>query len=243
MARIRVGTSGWHYKHWRGTFYPTELPVREWLAYYAERLDSVEVNNSFYHLLPIDTAKEWRAMTPRQFLFAVKGSRYITHMRRLKEPKESLRRFFEHVRPLREKLGPVVFQLPPRWQADPERLRAFLRALPKTRRFAFEFRDPAWHNEEIYSLLREYRAAFCIYQLAGFRSPLVATTDIVYVRLHGPGGKYQGNYSARALAQWATRALEWQAEGREVFIYFDNDQAGYAAKNAIALRRRIEKRG
>lgn len=233
---MRIGTSGWHYGHWRGPFYPPGLPVSRWLDYYAQHFDSVEVNNSFYHLLAPATVSEWYRDVPDHFLFAVKGSRYITHNKKLSDPKESLARFFAPVRRFRDKLGPIVFQLPPRWGCNAERLRLFLRALPKTRRFAFEFRDASWHNDEVYELLARANAAFCIFEIAGFCSPLVASADFVYVRLHGPGAKYEGDYPRRTLNQWAARIRAWTQERKDVHLYFDNDQAGYAAKNALTIR-------
>jgi uncharacterized protein YecE (DUF72 family) len=237
--RIRVGTSGWHYKHWRGAFYPDDLASTKWLAYYVARFSTVEVNNSFYKLLSPSAVIQWYEATPKDFLFAVKASRYITHNKRLSDAQDSYGRFFASVAGFKEKLGPILFQLPPHWSVNGERLEAFLAMLPPRHRYAFEFRDPSWHTEEIFQILARYNAAFCIYQLAGFTSPLKVTADFVYVRLHGPGGKYQGDYSGRQLARWAKLARGWSSDGKAVFVYFDNDQAGYAAKNAFTLQARL----
>lgn len=237
MATIYIGTSGWHYRHWRERFYPATLASAQWLQFYRAQLNSVEINNSFYRLLDADVVREWRTQVPRDFVFAVKGSRFITHNKKLKDPAEPLRRFMAPLKAFGAHLGPIVFQLPPHWGVNLERLEAFLRALPQRQRFSFEFRNGDWHNEAVYTLLRRHNVAFCIFQLAGFTTPFVTTADFVYVRLHGPGGKYQGSYHAQTLKAWARRALSWTDAGRDVYIYFDNDQAAHAVHNAITLRR------
>ena len=237
VAMIRIGTSGWHYKHWRETFYPQGLVGGAWLQYYAGLFSSVEVNNSFYHLLPATSVKAWVRDTPREFLFAVKGSRFITHNKKLKDPKPALKRFVAPLKYFGQRLGPIVFQLPPRWGVNVERLEEFLKALPRRRRYAFELRNPAWHCEPVYEVLRRHNAAFCLFDLAGVQTPDIVTADFIYVRLHGPGGKYQGSYSDTALRNWARKIKRWESQGIDVYIYFDNDQAAYAAHNALALGR------
>jgi uncharacterized protein YecE (DUF72 family) len=233
-----IGTSGWHYPHWRGPFYPADLPGGQRLAYYLRFFDTVELNNTFYRQPTPAAVTAWRAAAPPGFLFSAKGSRFLTHMKKLKATPLGVRRFFSRVDALGRKLGPIVFQLPPRWALNAARLEEFLESLPPRHRYSFELRDPSWHVEEVYRILRRYRAAFCIYEIAGFASPLVVTTDLVYVRLHGPGpGPYQGSYSAEALREWARRIREWEAQGRRVYVYFDNDQAGHAARNALELKR------
>lgn len=240
--RIHVGTSGWHYQHWCGPFYPEKLSSDDMLGYYAERFSTVEINNSFYQLPSRETFRAWRRLTPSGFSFAVKGSRYITHMKKLKEPKQSLRKFLLHAGELKEKLGPILFQLPPRWHCNPERLREFLDALPKGQRYAFEFRDTTWFQDEIYALLRVHNVAFCVYDLAGTESPRLLTADFGYVRLHGPSeSKYSGCYTGRQLRGWVKQGEEWLKGGaKHVFVYFDNDQAGYAARNAGEMRAMVE---
>jgi len=205
------------------------------LDFYAQHFDTVELNNTFYHLPQPGGLKNWRESTPREFHFAMKGSRFLTHMKKLKDPATGIERFFERADMLQEKLGPIVFQLPAHWEADPERLDTFLKALPRRHRYAFELRDPTWHSAEIYAILRRHRAAFCIFEIAGFRSGFEITTDFTYVRLHGPEGAYQGSYSESALRGWVERIREWQDKLRAIYIYFDNDQAGYAPKNALEL--------
>ncbi len=237
MERIRIGTSGWHYAHWRGPFYPEKLPSAQMLDFYCQRLKSVEINNSFYHLPAKETFRQWRRETPKDFVLAVKASRYITHMKKLKDPEEALTLFLSHAEELGSKLGPILFQLPPRWGRDAARARDFLKALPKRHRYAFEFRDASWFHDEIYALLEQHNAAFCVFDLAGEKSPRLLTADFAYLRLHGPAAeKYAGRYTRAQLRDWLRCATNWLAEGaREVFVYFDNDQAGYAALNALEL--------
>lgn len=232
---IRVGTSGWHYEHWRGAFYPPDLPTRSFLRHYQQYFQAVEINNSFYRLPTVQSLAAWREAAPPGFLFAVKASRVITHLKKLKEVDQALTTFLDRVSLLGPTLGPILFQLPPRWRFRAERLAAFLAALPRTYRYALELRDPSWLVPAAYDLLRQYGAAFCIYELAGFQSPLEITADFVYVRLHGPGGAYQGNYSPAVLQTWTRRLQAWEAMGLDAFCFFDNDEAGYAAHNALTV--------
>lgn len=233
---VFVGTSGWHYKHWVGKFYPEGTKNTEQLDYFAHHLETVELNNSFYRLPTTETFDNWRKSTPKNFVFAVKGSRYISHLKKLILDKEAIDEFLHHAAHLKEKLGPILFQLPPQWEINVDRLSAFLDYLPKDCRFTFEFRNPTWYNDEIYQLLQKYKCAFCIYELAGHQSPEMATADFVYIRLHGPDDKYQGNYTDRTLKEWTKKCQDWQEEGKDVYVYFDNDQAGYAAFNALRLK-------
>lgn len=234
---VRIGTSGWHYPHWRGPFYPEKLPASKMLEFYARHFDSVELNNTFYRLPREKGLETWLDTTPKGFLFAAKGSRYLTHMKKLKDPEPGIEKFFTRISRMGKKLGPIVFQLPPNWEANPERLEGFLEALPPRRRYAFELRNPTWHTAEIYRILRRHRAAFCIFDIAGFQSGFEITSSFTYVRLHGPDGAYQGSYSPQALKAWADRICAWQRDLRAVYVYFDNDEAGYAAANALALKR------
>lgn len=238
-----MGTSGWHYRHWQGRFYPEGLAPEAWLGYYAARLPCVELNNSFYRLPTTQAIRAWVQATPGSFLFAVKASRLITHMKKLRDCRQPLAVFLGTVAHFGAKLGPLLFQLPPRWHVNAARLQSFLEGLPPGHRYAFEFRDPSWHTPQVYRLLAEYRAAFCLFQLGDLCSPEVHTTDLVYVRLHGPQGPYAGRYGPRELEAWARRVVGWQAQGREVFVFFDNDEQGYAVQNARALLRRCEALG
>jgi uncharacterized protein YecE (DUF72 family) len=235
-AKIHVGTSGWHYRHWLGNFYPDDLPVSRMLEHYVRHFDTVELNNSFYRLPAEDTFQAWRNDTPPHFLFSVKASRYITHMKKLGDPEESIQLFTSRAEKLGRKLGPILFQLPPRWKSNPEKLSEFVNRLPKKHRYTFELRETSWMNDAVYSILRKANAAFCIYEIDYYQSPLALTADWTYIRLHGPGAKYQGLYGRRGLQPWVRRIEAWSRELRDVFIYFDNDQAGYAARDALELK-------
>jgi len=206
------------------------------LPYFIERFNTVEINNSFYRMPKKEVFERWREETPPDFLFAVKGSRYITHMKKLKDVGQSVDWLLDNASALKKKLGPILFQLPPGWKLNLERLQEFLNILPRDHRFSLEFRNDTWYTEEAYSLLRRYNCAFCIYELNGHQSPVEVTADFVYVRLHGPGGKYQGNYPDSTLKKWAERIREWMRAGKEVYVYFDNDEKGYAAFNALRLK-------
>lgn len=236
-AEIRIGASGWHYKHWRGPFYPPGMPAAGMLDFYCERFDTVELNNSFYRLPEESALENWRKSTPAGFLFAMKASRFITHNKKLGDTASVIDTFMPRARLLGRKLGPILFQLPPRWHVNPERLGAFLQALPKRRRYVFEMRSPDWHSEPVYKLLRDHNAAFCFFDLGGLQSPLEITADFAYIRLHGPGGPYQGSYSPDALQTWARRIRSWSENLKSVYVYFDNDQEGFAPRNALDLKR------
>ena len=232
---IHIGTSGWSYDHWVGPWYPEDLAAGDRLGFYADRFSSAEINNSFYNLPSEKTLRQWYDTVPKDFVFTAKASRYITHMKKLKDPADSIETFLSRIRVLDDKLGPILFQLPPTWGFDEERLEHFLKALPGDFRYAFEFRDHSWHNQAAYSLLEKHDAAFCIYDLAGFLSPREVTTDFVYLRLHGPSDKYQGRYDANTLSGWAGALSAWSRKDIDVYAYFDNDDSGYAALNAQEL--------
>jgi len=238
---IHVGTSGWHYGDWRGPFYPEDFSKKDFLAYYAEHFNTVEINNSFYQLPKKKTLLTWRKSVPEKFFFAVKASRYITHMKKLKTAEKALYSFLNRVRLLGDKLGPVLFQLPPRWRFNPDRFQEFLEILPSGYRYAFEFRDRTWQNSKVYEAMKCFNVAFCIYDLDGFLSPKIITADFVYVRLHGPDGPYRGNYNVSVLSGWAGAFSSWSKQQKEIFCYFDNDEAGYAPRNASRLQKMIKK--
>jgi uncharacterized protein YecE (DUF72 family) len=234
-ATIHIGTSGWYYEHWEGPFYPDGIAKGSYLEHYVEHLHTVEINNTFYQLPEEKTLQNWRDTVPDSFVFAAKASRYITHMKKLKDPEEPVATFLGRVEVLGDKLGPILFQLPPNWHFNRERLTAFLGALPSGHRYAFELRDPDWLNGEAYEILEAHDAALCIYDFQGRQSPRKVTTSFVYVRLHGPYGGYRGKYSREALAGWAGALSSWLRQGRDVYCYFDNDEAGYAVQNALEL--------
>lgn len=243
MAEIRIGTSGYHYKHWVGRYYPADIKPAGMLAHYLRDFDTVELNNTFYQLPNESTFDAWRDATPPDFLFAVKGSRFITHMIKLKDAQRGLTNFLPRAERLGEKLGPILWQLPPRWNVNVERLEEFLSLLPPEHRYTFELRHPSWMTDAVYEVLRKYNAAFCIYELAGYQSPIEITADWTYIRLHGPTRfKYQGSYSDAQLAAWAERIRRWSRTMKAIYVYFDNDDSAYAVDNALTLKRLLGKR-
>ena len=235
MGHVLVGTSGFVYGHWKGVLYPPELPQRLWLARYAAEFGTVELNNTFYRLPRPEAVARWREETPPGFVFAAKGSRFVTHMKRLLEPGPALSRYFEPVARLGEKLRVVLWQLPPRWRANPERLAAFLAALPRAGglRHAVEFRDESWYDDAVCDLLDAHGAAFCEHDLVRRRPPRL-TGGFRYVRFHGSTGKYRGRYGAEALAPWARDLARHAARG-DAFVYFNNDAGGHAVRDAREL--------
>jgi uncharacterized protein YecE (DUF72 family) len=233
---FRVGCSGWQYRHWRGSFYPTKLPVARWFGHYATVFDTVEVNNSFYRLPEGDTFAKWAKDSPPGFLFAVKASRYLTHMKKLKDPEEALARFFERAAELGRKLGPVLYQLPPRWAPELHRFHHFLKALPPRRRHVVEFRDPAWYSEEVFELLERHRVAMCLHDMKGSESPRRRVGPFLYVRFHGAGAKYGGRYGDEQLGDWANWLSGQKEAGADVYAYFNNDWGGHAPRDALRLR-------
>jgi len=242
VGKILIGTSGWHYSHWREIFYPKGLRPDQYLGYYAERFPTVEVNNTFYRLPTEQTVKSWNAGTPENFCFALKAGRYITHRKRLKDPELTLRRFLALLPLMGPKLGPVLFQLPPRFKADPARLGSFMEALPKPLRYAFEFRDQSWFVDEVRVLLEAREAAFCLYDQAGLVTPEWVTARFVYLRLHGASALHHGRYTDQMLRAYADKIGSWADEGRDVFCYFNNDSQGNAISNARTLGQMLSQR-
>jgi uncharacterized protein YecE (DUF72 family) len=238
---IRVGCSGWQYKHWRGDFYPADLSQTQWLDHYARHFDTVEVNNSFYRLPEAATFASWRRRVPRGFLYAVKASRYLTHMKKLKDPEPPLDLFFSRATMLGTALGPVLYQLPPRWPVNLNRFEAFLKALPRRRRHAVEFREPSWYSEPVFVLLEKYRVALCVHDMQGSHSGMRAIGPFVYARFHGPQ-KYSGRYPDAVLETWADWLAERARTGAPVFAYFNNDSGGHAPRDAVRLRALIARR-
>ena len=234
--RLRIGTSGWVYPHWRGIFYPPDLPQSRWYTHYAKEFDTVEINYSFYRLPSEAAFDRWREQAPEGFLYAVKANRYLTHIKRLKDAAEPLERFLSRARRLGDKLGPILWQLPPRWRANPERLETFAALLPPDLTHAFEFRDPRWFVEPVRRILEQHGLAFCIFDMPGLPCPAWVTSDVVYLRFHGSGVVYGGRYGREGLQPWATRIREWLCEGQRVYAYFNNDAFGFAVEDARELR-------
>ncbi|HEY3875649.1 MAG TPA: DUF72 domain-containing protein [Candidatus Kapabacteria bacterium] len=239
-AAIHIGTSGWQYRHWSGKFYPEKTSPAKMFEQYIKHFDTVELNNSFYHLPPHERFEGWKKKSPPRFRFAVKGSKFITHNKKLHEAEEPLELFIENAKGLGRKLGPILFQTPPSWKINLERLESFLKLLPKRLRFTFEFRNPTWMTEEVFEMLKQYNAAFCIYELDRFEAPHIVTADTIYIRLHGPDGKYRGSYSNNQLRNWAEEIKEWSNTAKHIYVYFDNDQEANAPKNALTLKSMLD---
>lgn len=235
-VKIFIGTSGWHYKHWLdGVFYPPGTTGPNLFQFYARHFNTVEINNSFYRLPAATTFDAWRESSPRNFCFAVKASRFITHMKKLKDPESSSEKFFLAAERLEQKLGPILFQLPPRWKVNLERLAEFLESLPREHKYVFEFRDESWFQPPVFALLRKYNVAHCIHDFAEMKVPHEITADFTYIRFHGPtSAKYAGWYSSEQLQGWAGRIKSWRTT---VYAYFNNDPEGAAVQNALELRR------
>ena len=236
---IHIGTSGWHYKHWIGPFYPENTPPKDFLNFYQQKFHTVELNNSFYRLPAKETFENWRDSVGDEFLFSVKASRYITHLKKLKDCKEPLDNFLRQAEGLGEKLGPILFQTPSNFKKNLERLEEFLSSLPDKFDFTFELRNDSWFDNKVYKLLNKYKASFCVYELADLHSPKLVTCDFAYVRLHGPDGRYAGKYTKKALEKWAAEFNGWTKNKKRVYCYFDNDQNAYAAQNARQLQEMI----
>ena len=239
---ILIGTSGWAYDHWKDVLYRQDAAQDELLSTYADAFRTVEINNTFYQLPSEETVAGWRRQAPDRFVFAVKANRYITHMKNLLEPEEPVGRMMERVDGLGEKLGPVLFQLPPGWHVNAGRLADFVRILPGDRRYAFEFRHPSWYTGPVYDVLEESGSAFCIHDHRDAPSPRRVTADFVYLRFHGRRGGYEGKYPSADLVDWADVITGWRGEGLDVYGYFNNDLRGYAVENARKLFELLDQR-
>lgn len=236
MPRLLIGTSGWVYDHWKGVFYPEGLRQKDWFEYYSEHFDTVEINNSFYRLPPRAVFVDWRAQAPGGFLYTVKASRYITHVKKLKDPAEGLGNFYGNLEGMGEGCACVLFQLPPRFHANLQRLREFLELVPARYRVVMEFRDETWLVPETYDILADHGAALCAADSPFYPAPDRKTADFDFFRMHGGKHKIRPNYSQRELASLASKIDGRLEEGRDVFAYFNNDYAGYALKNATRLK-------
>ena len=237
MARVRIGTSGWVYQHWRGRFYPQKMPAAKWFEFYVQHFDTVELNNSFYRQPSRKTFEGWRARSLQDFRFAVKLNRFVTHYKRLKVSAESIALSYDTMAGLGPKLAVVLAQLPPRMKFDAERLDGFLRAVSRRRRrHALEPRDASWLTDEALSALRRRNVALCVIDTPRWPSRIAVTADFVYIRFHGPRGLYASNYSDDELRAWSDRIRAWRDQDLNVFAYFNNDANAYAVFNALRLR-------
>lgn len=237
MNKTFVGTSGWNYKHWRdNVFYPDGLPQNKWLEYYAGFFSTVELNVTFYRLPSKETFKHWHEITPKKFCFVAKGSRFITHIKRLNDIKDPLRLFLKNVSGLKEKLSCLLWQFAPSFPKKIDRLENFLKLLQKTKlRQTFEFRHPSWFDDETYSLLRKYKACLCTADSFRRKTIRELTTNFIYLRFHDT---VTGNYSQQQLREWADFAQSCRP--RDIFAFFNNDARGYAVKNALTFKRMLE---
>ena len=241
-GRIFIGTSGWNYRHWANdVFYPSGLKQAEWFPYYCQTFDTVEINNTFYKLPSRDVFERWGEETPKGFSFAIKASRYITHVKKLKDPEASVVNFLENAKGLGEKLGVVLFQLPGGWKFNGERLEAFFRFVREQEiipglRAALEIRNPTWQCDECFDILRKYGVALVLADWSELQISGPLTGDFVFVRRHGPESRYASSYTEKQLKEEAERVKEWSRNGNDVFVYFNNDAEGDAVKNALRLK-------
>lgn len=246
---MRVGCSGWHYKHWAGRVYPRDLPKDQWLHAYTRRFDTVELNNTFYRLPDAEQFARWREQVPKAFVFAVKASRFLTHFKRLIDPEEPLERLLSRAIRLGNALGPILYQLPPNWVPPVDRFETFLKALPRRagtggRRLThvIEFRDPRCYAPELLTCMERRGVTLCVHDMRGVESPRVLVGPAVYVRLHGYGAKYGGRYPERVLQDWANWLADARAAGRDGYVYFNNDRDAHAVHDAEKLRQLLEQR-
>ena len=238
-----IGTSGWHYDHWQDRFYPRKLTKVKWLQFYGGHFTTVEINNTFYRL-PRETAfTTWYDSSPANFIFAVKISRFITHIKRLKNCEGAVENFISRARILGDKLGPLLYQLPPNMHRSDEVLESFLSTLPQGMKPVFEFRHKSWLEDKVFDILHRHNVGFCVFDMPDLSCPLIATADFAYIRFHGSTGLYYSSYSDKELTDWAKRLANLASTFKTMYIYFNNDAEAFAVKNAITLRRYLEREG
>ena len=235
LPKYYIGCSGWHYEHWRGLYYPEKLPKPKWLQFYAKQFTTVELNNSFYRLPSEKAFTTWRESSPGNFIFAVKVSRFITHVKRLRNLGSAVENFLSRASFLESKLGPLLYQLPPNMKRNDEVLENFLSSLPQKYQHVFEFRHESWIDDSVFHTLQRYNIGLCVFDMPGFTCPLVATSDFAYVRFHGSEGLYSSCYSDEELSQWRQKIVLLGKNLKAVYIYFNNDAEAFAIKNAITL--------
>ncbi len=243
MDALKIGCSGFLYDHWRGNFYPETISKRHWLEYYSKKFLTVELNVTFYRLPDRETFLKWYSSTPEGFIFSLKGSRFITHIKKLKDCEEPLEAFFSRASLLKEKLGVILWQLPPTFAIDIERIGDFLEAMkPYSLRNTFEFRNVTWIKKKIMDLLKKEKVALCMADWPDFLDKLPLTADFVYMRRHGKGGRYASLYSIDSLKKDAKRIKAYLRQKKDVFFYFNNDAFGYATRNASELANLVRKK-
>lgn len=234
--RLYVGTSGWVYDDWRGLFYPQELSKAKWLEFYNRHFITVELNNSFYRLPSEKALATWRAKSSDDFIYAIKANRFVTHVKKLRNVEEPLATFLQRVQLLGEKLGPLLYQLPPGMARNDVVLESFLELLPSHLQHVFEFRNESWFEDAVFALLRRHGVGFCIYDMPGFTTPLVVTADFAYLRFHGSHYLYGSRYSRAEINEWAKRIAEFGEGLASVYVYFNNDARAFAVQNAKDMR-------
>lgn len=252
MSKVLIGTSGWVYKDWAGIFYPGDLPQNKWLEYYSQNFKTVEVNSTFYHQMKPETFAKWRQKVAKDFIFSVKANRFITHIKRLLECGEPLKRLLEQVKDLGNNSGPILFQLPPALKANENRLKSFINKLRTTNggkasllrsaevKTCFEFRDKSWFQDKVFNILRKYNVATVINDSPHFPKVEEITGDFTYIRFHGPSALYSSEYSNRELKVWTSKIKKWLKNKIDVYCYFNNDVGGFAIKNATTLIQMLE---
>ena len=236
FSQYHIGTSGWHYDHWRHRFYPDKLPKAGWLEFYATHFSTVELNNSFYRLPSEAAFAAWRDSSPADFIFSVKVSRFITHIKRLKNSEEAVGNFISRARILGDKLGPLLYQLPPNMHRNDEVLESFLSTLPRGMKHVFEFRHQSWLKDKVLEILHKYNVGVCVFDMPSLSCPLAATSDFAYIRFHGSTGLYSSCYSDEELADWTKKLSGLARNLNTIYIYFNNDAEAFAVKNAMTLR-------
>lgn len=235
-----IGTSGWMYNHWKGPFYPEKYPNKNMLKYYSEHFQTVEINSSFYGLPSKNTVKNWLDQTSENFTFAIKANRFITHRKYLKEGQETTKKFFDVIKLFKEKLGVILFQLPPNWHCNYVRLKEFVEVLPKKYLYTFEIRHPSWYNPDVFNLFKQHNIALCIHDFTDDLCVEEITANFIYLRFHGPVSLYYGKYSYEQLSKWTIKISKWLKENIPVFAYFNNDAHGWAVENAFELLERLK---
>ena len=240
-CKLLIGTSGWMYNHWKKIFYPENVSNENMLKYYAGRFTTVEVNNTFYKVPTIKTIQNWANNTPDRFKFVIKANQFITHRKYLKDGKENVNNFLNIIKILDQKLGPILFQLPPNWKINFERIKEFVENLPKDYLYTFEMRNPSWYVQDVFDLFKKHNIALCIHDFYDEIAPEKITANFTYLRFHGPKGPYFGKYSPDQLDQWAKKIHEWIQQDIGVFVYFNNDAYGWAIENALELKNLLNK--
>ncbi|HHF7366797.1 TPA: DUF72 domain-containing protein [Legionella bozemanae] len=241
MPFVYIGTSGWVYKGWKEIFYPKSLAEKDELSYYASIFNSVELNNSFYRIPTPKSIAKWKETTPDKFIFSCKASRYVTHVKMLKDVQDSVNYLLQVLEGLEEKLGPILFQLPPYWPYNLERLEQFIKGLPESFDYTFEFRNKSWLRQEVYDVLTKNNIALCFYDYKGFQCPEIITSDFIYLRLHGPHLQpYSGHYEEKSLLNYAHKFANWHKQVKKIFCYLDNDEKAVAPYDAQVLERLVQ---